>query len=208
MTTFATLSLGLVIGILFGVSLERSRAFEPGVVIGQMQFRNFILVKLWFSAIATALVTVTLLHEMGFVTLHPKPVHGVADILGGVLIGVGMTLAGGCPVMILAQIGAGYRDAWCVVLGGLAGALTFAAFASLLHPLLIGGPGSLTLAGLLATPFRALAVAVGVALFACIMAMERLRPWRLDLGPQADGVLHDRPSVPDPLHASDGREPS
>ncbi len=213
MLLVTALTLGLVNGLALGFLLEKSRAFEPGMVVGQMQLRNLILVKVWFSAIATALIAVTLLHELGLVTLHPHPIHMAADIVGGLLVGTGVTLAGGCPAMIMVQIGAGYRDAWFVVLGGVAGSVTFLAVEPLLRPLLTGGPGPLTWCDILALPRPALAVALSVALFACIMAMERLRPWRLDLGPRADGVHHGPPSHgADPLRhhpipASPGPEP-
>jgi uncharacterized membrane protein YedE/YeeE len=201
MTVLTAIILGLTIGIAFGFMLEKSRAFEPGIVIGQMQLRNFILIKVWFSAIATALIGVTLLHEFGVITLHPQPVRLIADIAGGLLVGAGMTLAGGCPAMIMAQIGAGYRDAWFVVLGGIGGVAAFSMLEPLLRPLLTGGRGALTLVDLSATPFPALAVAIAVALFACIMALERLRPWRLDIGLHADGILHSHlrpPQSPGP----------
>jgi hypothetical protein len=29
-------------GIVFGFALEKSRVFEPGIIVGQMQLRNFI----------------------------------------------------------------------------------------------------------------------------------------------------------------------
>ena len=196
MTILIALLSGLVFGVAFGFLLEKSRVFEPGVVVAQMQLRNFILIKVWFSAIVTILIVVTLLRELGIVTLHPKPVLLIGDLVGGLLIGTGMTLAGGCPAMIMAQIGAGYRDAWFVVLGGLAGLAAYLTLELLLRPLPADGPGPLTLAGLSGTPFPALAVAVGVGLFACVIALERLRPWRLDLGAQDDGIHHDRPGSP------------
>ena len=62
------------------------------------------------SSLATALVGVTLLHAFGLVTLHPKPAVYGANIIGGLLVGAGITLAGGGPAMVMAQIGAGYFD--------------------------------------------------------------------------------------------------
>ena len=48
-----------------------------------------------------------------------------ADIVGGLLLGAGISLAGACPGTTLAQIGAGYRDAFFTLVGGLCGAVAY-----------------------------------------------------------------------------------
>ena len=199
MPVLAGTVLALALGVTCGFVMEKSRLSEPGVVVGQMQLRNLILAKVWFSAVATALICVTLLNELDLVRLHPKPVQVIADILGGLLFGVGMTVAGGSPAMAMAQIGAGYRDSWNTLVGGLAGALAFTVLEPSLRPLLFeDGPGPLTLADISIMPFPAWGTAIGVALFACIMTLERLRPWRQDLGADADGGSTMAPKRPPP----------
>jgi hypothetical protein len=89
---------------------------------------------------------------------------------------------------VLAQIGAGYRDAWWTVVGGLLGALTFTYAEPTLRPLLLaGGPGKLTFDALLGVPFWALALAVAAALVGVLAALEKWRPWGDDIGPNGDG---------------------
>ena len=34
---------GVLMGIVFGFALEKSRVFEPGMIVGQMQLRNLIM---------------------------------------------------------------------------------------------------------------------------------------------------------------------
>ena len=182
--------LGLSVGAVFGFALEKSRAFEPGLVVGQVQLRRFIMVKVWLTALATALLCLTLLAGLGIVHLHPKPLALVGDLAGGLLFGFGMALAGGCPAAAAAQLGVGYKDVWFTLAGGVAGVAADGGLEPLLRPLLAAAPGAPTVAELFDMPAIAWAVAVDVALFACLVTLERLQPWTCDLGPDSDGV-HD-----------------
>src|ERR1044072_8950200 len=114
---------GLLMGIMFGFALEKSRVFEPGIIVGQMQLRNFIMLKIFLTAVATGAVVLAVLNGFGFVKLQPKAALYAADIVGGLILGTGIALAGACPGTTLAQIGAGYRDALFTLLGGLCGAV-------------------------------------------------------------------------------------
>ena len=51
--TFAII-VGIAMGIVFGFALEKSRVFEPGIIVGQMQLRNFIMLKVFLTAVAHA----------------------------------------------------------------------------------------------------------------------------------------------------------
>ena len=53
--TFAII-VGIAMGIVFGFALEKSRVFEPGIIVGQMQLRNFIMLKVFLTAVATGAV--------------------------------------------------------------------------------------------------------------------------------------------------------
>src|SRR5512144_271504 len=116
---------GVAMGIVFGAALEKSRVFEPGIIVGQMQLRNFIMLKIFLTAVATGAVVLAVLNGFGFVKLQPKAALYAADIGGGRVLGTGIALAGACPGTTLAQIGAGYRDALFTLLGGLFGAVAF-----------------------------------------------------------------------------------
>ena len=116
--TFA-IATGLVMGVVFGFALEKSRVFEPGIIVGQMQMRNFIMLKVFLTAVATGAVVLAALNGFGIVKLAPKAAMYYADIIGGLILGAGIALAGACPGTTLAQIGAGYRDALFTLIGGL-----------------------------------------------------------------------------------------
>jgi hypothetical protein len=86
-------------------------------------------------------------------------------------------------------MGAGYRDAWFTVTGGILGAMTFGYLEPTLRPFLLsGGPGKLTLDQLAHVPFWALAIGTAVALVVVLVALERLQPWREEIGPDVDGL--------------------
>jgi uncharacterized membrane protein YedE/YeeE len=175
-------------GAVFGVALEKSRVFEPGVILGQMQLRNFLMLKIFLTAVTTGLLVLAVLHGVGVVTLHPKTTMYAADALGGALLGVGITLAGACPGTVAAQIGAGYRDAWFTLVGGLAGAVAFTYAEPVLRPVLLTGSGALTLDRLVVVPFWQLALGFAAVLIAGLAALERWRSWCDEIGPAADGL--------------------
>lgn len=187
MSVMSAILIGLAMGAVFGFALEKSRVFEPGVIVGQMQLRNFTMLKVFLSAVATGLVVLAVLNGLGLVSLSPKATLYVADIAGGLLLGVGITLAGACPGTVLAQIGAGYRDAWATLAGGLAGAAAFSYLEPALRPWISGGPGKLRLDTLLGLPFWPVALGLAALLVVLLVAMERRRPWRGELGDDVDG---------------------
>ena len=62
---------GLLMGAAFGLALEKSRVFEPGMIVGQMQLRNFIMLKVFLTAVATGAVALAALNGFGLVKLQP-----------------------------------------------------------------------------------------------------------------------------------------
>lgn len=191
MSVLAAIAVGLLMGVAFGFLLEKSRVFEPGVIVGQMQLRTFLMLRIFLASVASGLIVFALGTLTGIIPrLDPKAVLYGAQLLGGFVTGVGIALAGACPGTVLAQVGVGYRDARLTLLGGLAGALTFAYLEPAIRPVLLtGSPGKLTLHGLLDLPFWPLALGFAAVLIAALYALERWRPWRGELGENADGVL-------------------
>lgn len=185
--TFTYILTGMLMGLVFGVGLEKGRVFEPGVIVGQFQLRSWILVKMFLSAIATTMVVLVVLHGLGVVSLHPKADVYPAVWAGGLLFGAGMALTGACPGTVLAQIGAGYKDAWFTVLGGLLGALAYGYMQPELSQL-NHGPGKITLADTFGAPWWTLGLIAAALIVVLLYLLERRRPWREDLGQDYDGV--------------------
>ncbi|MDI4663420.1 YeeE/YedE family protein [Xanthobacter autotrophicus] len=188
MSLFTSILTGLAMGVVFGVALEKARVFEPGMIVGQMQIKNFIMLKVFLTAVATGAVVLAALHGFGLIKLAPKATFYAADIVGGLVLGIGIALAGACPGTVLAQIGAGYRDAIFTLVGGIAGAVAFGYAEPALAPLLLtGGPGKLTFMDLTGVSYPVLSVGFAAVLVVVLVLLERWRPWRAELGADVDG---------------------
>lgn len=125
---------GLLVGILFGFALQRGRfcmnsAFRD-IILG----RDFTLFKALSVAILVEMIGFSILAFAGTVTLAPKPLMWGANIVGGLIFGFGMVLAGGCASGITYRVGEGMMGALMAVLGfGLSGMM---AATGVLNPIL------------------------------------------------------------------------
>jgi uncharacterized protein len=181
--------LGVAMGCVFGVALEKSRVFEPGTIVSQMQLRTFLMLKIFLSAVVTGLVVLAVLNGVLGVKMYPKALVWQADAIGGLLLGAGISIAGACPGTVFAQIGAGYRDAWFTVAGGTIGALVFGYLEPVLRPILLsGGPGKPTYDQLAHVPFWLLALVVAAALVGLLVLLERYQSWSDEVGDNFDGL--------------------
>lgn len=178
---------GVLMGVAFGFALEKSRVFEPGMIVGQMQMRNFIMLKVFLTAVATGAVALAALNGLGLVKLQPKAALYAADIVGGLILGAGITLAGACPGTTLAQIGVGYRDAIFTLVGGLFGAVAFSYAQPWLSKVLIGTGPKLIFSDTIGIPYWQGAIALAVVIAVVLYLMEVARSWRQDLGSDVDG---------------------
>lgn len=189
MSVLAAILIGLATGIVFGFALEKSRVFEPGIIVGQMQLRSFIMLKIFLAAVITGLIVLAVLNGVFDVPLHLKALLWKADIIGGLILGIGIAMAGACPGTTMAQIGVGYKDAWVVLLGGIAGALFYGYFETSITALFAEKGEKVMLSGLVGLSFWATALILAVVLVAFVAALERMRPWRDEIGINHDGVL-------------------
>lgn len=194
---------GIAMGIVFGFALEKSRVFEPGIIVGQMQMRNFIMLKVFLTAVATGAVVLAFLNGFGYVKLQPKAALYAADIVGGLILGVGITLAGACPGTTLAQVGAGYRDALFTLLGGLFGAVAFSYVQPALSKTFLGqGGGKIIFTDLVGVPYWIGALVLAAVIVMILAAMEAWKPWRGEMGNDVDGDINATDAAsPRKIHA-------
>ena len=94
----------------------------------------------------------------GLVELHLKPTRYAANIIGGLLFGVGFALIGYCPGTGAAALGQGNYDAIAGVLGLMAGSYLYAEMSGWLAKSVEkwGDRGKLTLPELIGGPHRRL----------------------------------------------------
>lgn len=105
------------IGFLFGFFLKK------GELCGSSAFSEVILMKdygkvfgLWV-AIVVSMLGFAVINGLGWVQLNPKPMIWLNYIVGGLLFGTGMVLAGGCVSGCLFKAGAGNINSMAGVVG-------------------------------------------------------------------------------------------
>lgn len=117
-------------GAAFGAALAATGMYQPTVIISQMKLENWHMVQTFLTASGASTLIVTLCQKLGYIQIQPRgysslglfgPLDG--NIIGGCLLGIGMTLSGSCPGTVFAQVGAGvpsglYTLGGCV-LGGI-----------------------------------------------------------------------------------------
>lgn len=126
------LALGLFFGILFGFLLQKGGVAKYHILIGVLLLEDFTVVKVMMTAIVVGSIGVFSLYGLGLVKLHIKPTRLAANILGGLLFGVGFGLLGYCPGTGAAALGQGNLDAIGGVLGLIAGSYVFAEMSGVL----------------------------------------------------------------------------
>jgi len=103
---------GLLVGILFGVLLQRGRlCFNSAIRDVKMTKDNYLL-KMALLAILVETIGFQLVAQLGLIKLNPLPFIPLAQIIGGFLFGMGMVLAGGCASGVTYRIGEGYITAF------------------------------------------------------------------------------------------------
>ncbi len=129
---------GLAIGLVFGVTVQRSHFCSMGSISDAVLFGSFRRLRIWALAIAVALLGSQALHAAGLVDLggtgYRQPgVFWLGALLGGLLFGFGMVLAGGCASRNLVRLGAGSLKAMMTLL--VLGVAAYATTLGVLTPL-------------------------------------------------------------------------
>ncbi|OGR05308.1 MAG: YeeE/YedE family protein [Deltaproteobacteria bacterium RIFOXYD12_FULL_50_9] len=117
---------GLLAGTAFGFLLQKGRVIRYDKQIGALLLKDMTIVKFMFTAILTGMVGVYLLSDLGMVALRIKPAVLGANIIGGLIFGMGWGVLGYCPGTSLGALGEGRWDAIWGILGMIGGAALFA----------------------------------------------------------------------------------
>ena len=121
---------GLVIGALFGAVVQRTNFCSMGAISDAVALGDTKRLRAWLLAIAVAIAGTNALLLTGLVAidksfyLAPR-VAWIAMLLGGLLFGFGMVLAGGCASRTVVRVGTGSLKSLIVfVVMGLVGYMT------------------------------------------------------------------------------------
>ncbi len=158
------MALATLLGVGFGFVLERSGFARSPVLAAQFYGRDNRILKVMFTAVATAVVGVGLLSGLGVLELSAVKIPETwlyPQLAGGFLLGVGFLLAGYCPGTAVCGMGAGYLDAFLSLVGLAIGGLVFGFAFPLLQPFYESSAmGVVTLPELLHISWAVLAAAV------------------------------------------------
>ena len=118
-----------VVGVAFGAICQRSRfcfvaGFRDLFLMRQGRMLRGIIAGLAVATAGFAMVMATIVPNPGTGVL-PSDAHilplGIATVLGGLLFGYGMVIAGGCVSGSLYRMGEGYIGSWVAIGGVLIG---------------------------------------------------------------------------------------
>ena len=163
-----SLALALVIGIGFGFFLERAGFGSARKLVSQFYLDDLAVFKVMFTAIVTAMLGLWLLSQVGFLDLSLVslvPTYWIAQVVGGLVLGVGFVVGGYCPGTSIVSTATGRLDGLVYLAGFAAGTLGFAlAFPHVQGLYTAGDLGPTTLPEVLGIPYAA--VVLGVVLMA------------------------------------------
>jgi uncharacterized membrane protein YedE/YeeE len=117
------------------------------VIVGQFLLKDFTVVKIMGTAVATGALGIWAMHSKGMIHLEIKPAAFSALIIGGALFGIGLSIFGPCPGTSVAACGEGNRHAMVGVAGMFLGAFAFVTFFPAIDPITktLGDMGIVTL---------------------------------------------------------------
>lgn len=120
----------LAFGVLFGFILSRSGAADYDMIQGMFLFQRFQLYGIIGVAVVLTAPALWLIRRRARtlsgapLALEFKPLHR-GNAVGGLLFGIGWSIAGMCPGPILVNIGEGKVYALAALAGALVGAGAF-----------------------------------------------------------------------------------
>jgi uncharacterized protein len=169
--------LGLLTGLFFGALLQQGRVLRFEKQVGAMLLKDMTILKFMLSAIVVGMIGINLLVSLGTVSPSIKTTILGANLIGGVLFGIGWAVMGYCPGTSVGAIAEGRWHAIWAVLGMITGAAIFAeAYPWLQQTVLTwGNLGKITLPGVLGvTPWLLIPI-VGAGFVLLLRWFEKLK---------------------------------
>jgi len=176
------LAVAFGVGIGFGWWLERAGLGSAPKLMGQFHLTDLTVFKVMFSAIVTAMLGLFWLARFGIVDLsrvYVPETFVLPQIVGGMVFGAGMALAGLCPGTSCVAAATGRGDGLVVAGGFFAGVLATAlALPRMARFYGSGARGSLTLDAVLDLETGSLILVVVAAALAGFLVAEHVEQWK------------------------------
>jgi hypothetical protein len=125
------LILAIVLGVFFGFALNKAGLTRYTKIVNVFRLNDMAVLKFMMTALVVTMVGVYPLRMLGLIEFPTVPAtYIVGNLLGGLIFGVGMSLAGFCPGTAAAGAGEGKLD---YLIPGILGFLTGAAIFGLTY---------------------------------------------------------------------------
>ena len=175
------LAVAFGVGLGFGWWLERAGLGSAPKLVGQFHLTDMAVFKVMFSAIVTAMLGLFWLSRIGVVDLsrvYVPETFVLPQLVGGIVFGAGMSLAGLCPGTSCVAAATGRGDGLVTAAGFFLGVLTTA----LLLPVMArfygsGARGSFTLDAVLGVERGSVILVVVAAALAGFLVAEHVEQW-------------------------------
>lgn len=104
--------LGFFLALIFGYVANKTSFCTMGAVSDVVNFNEWGRMRAWLLAMAVAILGTNLLIQLGYFDIKQTfytrgTIHWFGALAGGLIFGVGMTLAGGCGQRTLVRLGGG-----------------------------------------------------------------------------------------------------
>ena len=142
---------GLITGIVFGFLMQKGQVLRYDKQLGALRLLDFTIVKFMLSSVIVSMVGIYLLLDIGLIELGIKSASCGANILGGLIFGIGWALLGYCPATAVGALGEGRYDSAIGLVGMLVGAAVYAEIYPVLKGTVLtwGNLGKITIHGIL-----------------------------------------------------------
>ena len=114
----------VIAGAAFGYVIQRGGFCLVRALANLFLMGDATIARAYGLALLVAMVAVQALAASGLVEIPVRPLHWMSNVIGGLLFGAGMVLAGGCSGSTWYRVGEGAVGAWVVLLGFAMGATT------------------------------------------------------------------------------------
>ncbi|MBF0538850.1 MAG: YeeE/YedE family protein [Nitrospirae bacterium] len=119
---------GLIIGLLFGIVLQKSRLCKYDIVTGLFRLQDFTVFRIGTPILMVSMVLVYFLTDMKYIELHVPKTVIIPQIIGGLLFGAAIAIMGYCPGTAAGAIGEGALDGIPAILGIISGSVIYAEY--------------------------------------------------------------------------------
>ncbi|MBK7586174.1 MAG: YeeE/YedE family protein [Myxococcales bacterium] len=192
--TFVGYTLAVVFGFGFGFVLERAGFGDAKKLAAQFYLSDMRVLKVMFSAIVTAMLGLTVLRSIGLLdagAIFINPTYLGAQVVGGVIFGIGFVVGGHCPGTAVVSAATGRLNGLVFLVGVGLGALGFGAVFSKISSFALAGGETKTLSDWLHLPYGVVALlvtALALGFFFGAEWLERFMARRKSLPPAVDGT--------------------